>query len=77
MRHVVRDVELYFLSHGRNGVALTSLGAELMRNEVRTISLCWALLRFWVAFRAVFRRSLLNLHDNCRVVCVLSLHLVT
>ena len=37
MGHVVPGVELYFLSHGRNGVALTSLGAELRRNEVRGI----------------------------------------
>ena len=44
MGHVVRDVELHFLSHGRNGVAPTSLGAELRRNEVRTILSFWALL---------------------------------
>ena len=72
MGHVVRDVELYFLSHGRNGVALTSLGAELRRNEVRTISLFWALLTFWVDFRVVLRRSLLYLHANCTVECVMS-----
>ena len=35
MGHVVPGVELYLLSHGRNGVALTSLGAELRRYEVR------------------------------------------
>ena len=35
MGQVVRDAELHLLSHGRSGVALTSLGAELRRNEVR------------------------------------------
>ena len=35
MGRVVRGVELYLLSYGRDGVALTSLGAELRRNEVR------------------------------------------
>ena len=37
MGHVVPGVELYLLSHGRIGVALTSLGAELRRDEVRGI----------------------------------------
>ena len=75
MGHVVWDVQLCFLSHGRNGVALTSLGAKLMRNEVRTTSLFSDLLRFWVAFRVVFMRSLLNLHDVqtcllCKRMCL-------
>ena len=72
MGHVVPTVELYFLAHGRNGVALTSLGAELRRNEVRTISLFWALLTFWVDFRVVLRRSLLYLHASCNFECVVS-----
>ena len=38
MGHVVRGVELYFLSHGRNGVALVTLGAELSSHEVRKLS---------------------------------------
>ena len=37
MGHVVPGVEVYFLSHGRSGVALTSLGEELRRDEVRGI----------------------------------------
>ena len=37
MGHVVPGVEVYFLSHGRSGVALTSLGAELKGNEVRDV----------------------------------------
>ena len=45
MGHVVPDVELYLLSHGRNGVALTSLGAELKRNEVRDMI---GFHEFWV-----------------------------
>ena len=49
-----------------------SLGAELRRIEVRTISSCCALLTFSMAFRAVLRRSLLDLDDNCRVGRVLS-----
>ena len=71
MGHVVPIVELYFLSHGRTGVALTSLGAELRRNEVRTISLFWALLTFW-DFCVVLRRSLLYLHANCNFECLVS-----
>ena len=50
MGRVVRDVELYYLSNGSNGVALTSLGAELRRDEVHNTSLYCAFLRFWVAF---------------------------
>ena len=45
MGHVVPGVELCFLSHGRNGVALTSLGAELRRDEVRDMT---AFHEFWV-----------------------------
>ena len=69
---VVLGVQLYYLSNGSTGVALTSIGAELRRNEVRTISLFWALLTFWVDFRVVLRRSLLYLHANCTVECVMS-----
>ena len=38
-------VELYFLPHGRSGVALASLGVELRRNEVRDMI---AFHDFWV-----------------------------
>ena len=45
MGQVVRDAELHLLSHGRSGVALTSLGVELRRNEVRDMI---AFHEFWV-----------------------------
>ena len=38
MGHVVPDVELHFLSHGRIGVALVTLGAELSSHEVRKLN---------------------------------------
>ena len=67
MGHVVPTVELYFLSHGRKGVALTSLGAELRRDEVSNMSPYYALLNFWAVFRVVLGRFLLDLDCNSRV----------
>ena len=45
-------------------------GAEAKRSSHHFV--VWALLTFWVDSRVVLRRSLLYLHANCIVECVMS-----